>query len=419
MAMSPTRNSFSGLKFSIEASVVVVTANGARRRPGRGRPRCRRRRLAGRRMARRSRATSPASRQLTTASSHRPDDAPPPAAAARASAHARSRPMPPPGRPIGRPGGRASRSPPLVYAIDQPNRWPSRSAPSRAPSAARSTSPLGQHGPVYSPRPRPGHPSGSPTGALAPNAARTPSRPSAGPWSWAPPGWRATPGSPPTGRSCSTTTAVTGPPWRRRPIAGPAPGGPPGAIFRPWSSCTTSVGSDFELSLDVKDPAALEPILAAADRRRGAGPAVAVPRRPRACWPAGGRSPARPGWSYSTASAGSRRSGFWTPAAAACGMPASMPSTSIAASGARRGSRRSTAPACWAFGWDAQTRRGNQPRCSTAGVDGVYSDHVDVLMAAIGDGPAADGRPAGPTRPEASEKTEAGQRPDPERRRGP
>ena len=32
-AMSPTRNSFSGLKFSIEASVVVVAAYGARWEP--------------------------------------------------------------------------------------------------------------------------------------------------------------------------------------------------------------------------------------------------------------------------------------------------------------------------------------------------------------------------------------------------
>ena len=40
------------------------------------------------------------------------------------------------------------------------------------------------------------------------------------------------------------------------------------------------------------------------------------------------------------------------------------------------------APACWAFGWDAQTRA-EITGLLDAGVDGVYSDHVDVMMAAI------------------------------------
>ena len=86
---------------------------------------------------------------------------------------------------------------------------------------------------------------------------RTRSRPSRWPCGSAPPGSRATSGSPPTARRCSTTTAWSGGALRRRSIArSPAPSCPPTSRRSP--SCTRPAAPTSTLSLDVKDPAAFD-----------------------------------------------------------------------------------------------------------------------------------------------------------------
>ena len=97
--------------------------------------------------------------------------------------------------------------------------------------------------------------SASPTAGPGPTPRRTRSRPSSWPCASVPPGSRATCGSPPMAWPSSTTMAWSGaaaPPAHRRAR--------PGRSARPhphaWPSSTTTLGTDFDLSLDVKDPAA-------------------------------------------------------------------------------------------------------------------------------------------------------------------
>ena len=89
---------------------------------------------------------------------------------------------------------------------------------------------------------------------------------------------RATCGSRATAWRCSTTTAWSGGRLRRRPIAG-CTGAELPATSRRSPSSTTPCGTDFELSLDVKDPARGRRVLVAAasrGRRRARAP-VALP----------------------------------------------------------------------------------------------------------------------------------------------
>jgi glycerophosphoryl diester phosphodiesterase len=171
---------------------------------------------------------------------------------------------------------------------------------------------------------------------------------------------------------------TTGPFWHRRPIAAQPRTALPGHIPS-LAELYQKVGSDFELSLDVKDPAALSAILAAADR------ASARAR----LWLCHGDP---------------RLLAVWRPLAGAARL---VQSTSIGprpekvdarlrqlrADGidALNLHRREWNPArveavhsagLYAFGWDAQTGP-EIARLLDAGIDGVYSDHVDVLMAAI------------------------------------
>jgi glycerophosphoryl diester phosphodiesterase len=170
----------------------------------------------------------------------------------------------------------------------------------------------------------------------------------------------------------------TGPFWRRRPIASQRRAALPGHIPS-LVELYQRVGSDFELSVDVKDPAALQPILAAADG------AAARSR----LWLCHGDSRLLAEWRpvagaarlvHST-SIGRRTDGFetrlrrlrgdgidalnlhrreWSPARVAAVHAAGL----------------------WAFGWDAQTGA-EITGLVDAGIDGVYSDHVGVLVAAI------------------------------------
>lgn len=177
---------------------------------------------------------------------------------------------------------------------------------------------------------------------------------------------------------------ATGPPWRRRRIAAQQRAALPRHIPS-LLELYEEVGSDFELSLDVKDPAALESLLGAAqgaaarDRlwlchgdarllarwRPVVGPAnlvnsTAIGRQP----DGGGQRSGFDAWLRELHNVGidalnlNRRE--WSPARVAA----------VHAAGLR------------AFGWDAQTR-GDITHLLDAGLDGVYSDHVDVLMAAI------------------------------------
>jgi glycerophosphoryl diester phosphodiesterase len=170
----------------------------------------------------------------------------------------------------------------------------------------------------------------------------------------------------------------TGPLWGRRPIAAQPRAALPGHIPS-LVELYQRVGSDFELSLDVKDPATLQPILAAAD---------ASAARDR-LWLCHGDPRVLAGWRpvagaarlvYST-STGPRADTFdiWL---------RSLRDDGIAALNLHR---REWSPArvaavhaagLCAFGWDAQTGA-EITRLLDAGVDGVYSDHVDVLMASI------------------------------------
>ena len=113
------------------------------------------------------------------------------------------------------------------------------------------------------------HRSGSPTGEPGPTPPRTPSRPSTWPFGWARRASRATSGSPGTARRSSTTTA-----W--------CAGGPQAPIAEldrvdlpehipTLEELYAAVGTDLDISLDVKDPAAFDRTVEVAGRRRRRG----------------------------------------------------------------------------------------------------------------------------------------------------
>jgi glycerophosphoryl diester phosphodiesterase len=171
---------------------------------------------------------------------------------------------------------------------------------------------------------------------------------------------------------------VTGPLWHRRPISTQKRAELPAripALPDLYEHC----GTDFELSLDVKDPAALPAILVEA-RAAGAATRLWVGHNDWR-WLAGWRAAcpdvnlvlsarlARLEEGLAAQSASLRRAGVdvlnmhrtdWTADRVA----------TVHASGIR------------GFGWDAQTHP-DMVSLLRMGVDGLYSDHVDVLMAAI------------------------------------
>ncbi len=173
----------------------------------------------------------------------------------------------------------------------------------------------------------------------------------------------------------------TGPFWRRRPIAAQPRPALPGHIPS-LVELYQRVGSDFELSLDVKDPAALEPILAAADGAAARARLWLCHGDPRLL--AGWRSVAGPARLVYSTSLGRRADG-------ADVLDTRLRSLRDGGIDALNLHRREWSPArvaavhiagLCAFGWDAQTG-GEISRLLDASVDGVYSDHVDVLMASI------------------------------------
>jgi glycerophosphoryl diester phosphodiesterase len=177
---------------------------------------------------------------------------------------------------------------------------------------------------------------------------------------------------------------VTGPPWRRRAVSVSSRTALP-AHIPSLAELYDACGTDFELSLDVKDPGALAPLLdvaAAADATARLW--LCHPdRQLMAGWRemasgATGASPPRLVQSTHLADISEgledrsrtlRQSGIdalnlhgseWTPQRLAAVHDAGL----------------------LAFGWDAQSRL-HVARLLHMGLDGVYSDHVGVMMSEI------------------------------------
>jgi glycerophosphoryl diester phosphodiesterase len=172
---------------------------------------------------------------------------------------------------------------------------------------------------------------------------------------------------------------VTGPPWRHRAIAtqprSALPAHIPG-LTELYQRC----GSAYELSLDVKDRRALPTILAAAD---GAGARARL-------WLCHPDRDVLGGWREV---AGAARLVCSTRVAGLPGgLEAQVSGLRDAGIDAVNLHRRDWTAArvaathqagLRAFGWDAQAGA-EIARLLALGLDGVYSDHVDRLMAAIG-----------------------------------
>lgn len=171
---------------------------------------------------------------------------------------------------------------------------------------------------------------------------------------------------------------VSGRPWSRRPIAAVPRAALP-AHIPSLTELYDTVGTDFELSLDVKDPAALQPIITVANQAAAAG----------RLWLCHGDPGLLTGWRpvagearlVESTSLGQSGDGietrFW--AWRQAGLDAvnlhRRQWTAARVDAVHRAG-------LWALAWDAQ-RRAHITELLDWGVDGVFSDHVDVLMAAI------------------------------------
>ena len=171
---------------------------------------------------------------------------------------------------------------------------------------------------------------------------------------------------------------VTGPVWRHRAISvqdrAELPAHIP-ALAELYERC----GTDFELSLDVKDPAALEEIVAVA-RRAGAAERLWLCHndwRPMAAW----RRVAPEVHLVESSNLAWMREGLSArlSALAAAGIDALNLHRSQWDAGVRRELR---AVGLLGFAWDAQSDEDLAALCRL-GVDGLYSDHVDRMMAAV------------------------------------
>lgn len=171
---------------------------------------------------------------------------------------------------------------------------------------------------------------------------------------------------------------VTGPPWRRRAVATQARTDLPSHIPS-LAELYRECGGGFELSLDVKDPRALPAIVEVANR------AGALER----LWLCHDYLGILTGWRPLVGSAHLvlSRAGRW----GAEGLPALAATLRAAGVDAVNLRAREWDPervgqvheaGLLAFGWDAQLS-GELLRLVLAGLDGVYSDHVDRMMAAI------------------------------------
>ena len=179
---------------------------------------------------------------------------------------------------------------------------------------------------------------------------------------------------------------VTGPPWRHRAISiqdrRDLPDHIP-TLGELYQQC----GTRFELSIDVKDPAALEPLLAVA---RAAGAAERLwlchnDWRPMAAW----RRQAPEVHLVESSNLAWMKEGLAArvSALAAAGLDALNLHRTQWDADSRREVR---AAGLRAFAWDAQSEE-DLDRLVGLGVDGIYSDHVGRLMGAIARGATRSG----------------------------
>ena len=180
---------------------------------------------------------------------------------------------------------------------------------------------------------------------------------------------------------------VTGPLWRRRPISAQPRAALP-VTSRPWSSYTRRVRHRLRAVARRQGPGRPRRRSWRSRTRPGARPRCGCAIGDRRCW-RGWRASAAPARLVESTRCGRHRGGHRGRAAAACAAAASMPSTCTAANGPgrRRGGarRRPGAPSAGTPRPAAEIRR-----LLGLGVDGVYSDHVDRMMASIREWPGSD-----------------------------
>lgn len=172
---------------------------------------------------------------------------------------------------------------------------------------------------------------------------------------------------------------VTGPPWRHRAVSTQARSELP-AHIPALSELYDACGTEFELSIDVKDPAALEPLLAVA-RDAGASGRLWLCHhdwRVMARW----RRIAPEVRLVESSNLGWMKEGLGARSStlAAAGLDAlNLHGSQWEADRVRE----VRAAGLRAFAWDAQSDE-ELDRLLGLGVDGVYSDHAGRMMAAIG-----------------------------------
>ncbi|HWE57669.1 MAG TPA: glycerophosphodiester phosphodiesterase [Acidimicrobiales bacterium] len=171
---------------------------------------------------------------------------------------------------------------------------------------------------------------------------------------------------------------VVGPIWRRRAISTTSRSELPGhipALNELYQRC----GTDFEFSIDVKDPAALEPLVEVA-RAHGAADRLWLCHndwRPMAAW----RKVASECHLVESSNLAWMKEGLAArvSALAAAGIDALNLHRTQWTDQTRR---EVHAVGLKAFGWDAQAPADIDALLAT-GVDGLYSDHVGRMMAAV------------------------------------
>lgn len=171
---------------------------------------------------------------------------------------------------------------------------------------------------------------------------------------------------------------VTGPIWRRRALSVQKRGALPRhmpSLAELYESC----GTGFDLSLDLKDPGALEPVVETA-RRFGASERLWIcyqDWRPMAGW----RRAAPEIQLVESTNIHWMKEGLAARVSALAA--AQLDAVNLHASQWDEANlREARAVGILAFAWDAQTDV-ELDRLLSLGVDGVYSDHVDRMVAAI------------------------------------
>lgn len=172
---------------------------------------------------------------------------------------------------------------------------------------------------------------------------------------------------------------VTGPIWRRRPISTCRRPELPGHIPA-LAELYEQSGTGFELSLDIKDPAAMAPVLAVA-RNAGASERLWLCHhdwRVMAAW----RSVAPEAHLVESSNLAWMSEGLSArvSALAAAGLEALNLHRS---QWSPEAVHEVHAVGLLAFGWDAQSP-GDLEALIDLGIDGLYSDHVDRMVAALG-----------------------------------